>query len=107
MRSRLLTAGHGDTRRDMDDEKRARIERYTARVEEAYPDGIPRRLQQRFEIGARMIELDEPKLFTTIEYSTSNSNSWKEVFGACRATVYNAKAFSTRYDPLDSSATIR
>jgi hypothetical protein len=83
----------------MDDEKRARIERYTARVEEAYPDGIPRRLRQRFEIGAKMIELDEPKLFTTIEYSTSNS--WKKVFGACRATVYNAKDFSTQYDPPD------
>lgn len=83
----------------MDVGKRARIERFHARIAAANPAGVSSRLQQRIRIGEKLIELDEPKLLTTIEYSTSPSGSWKGVFGACRKTVYNAKNFSTRHDP--------
>jgi hypothetical protein len=80
----------------MDAEKQGRIERFRARIAEANPAGISSRLQHRVEIGERLIELDSFKLLSDVEYS----NSWKEVFGAARRTVYRALNFTTDHDPL-------
>jgi hypothetical protein len=79
----------------MDEGKQARIERYRARIAEANPAGVSSRRQPWIRIGESLIEQDEPKLLTTIDYSSG----WKSVFGASRRTVYRAKDFSTGYDP--------